>query len=415
MPYTYFFAFLLLSFLSHSAAQGEVLKDEDLQNFFNQTRGFLIACTQTQIQLSPQTFVGLCKKFTDAATRLCVPIQGVAPLQLAASKLLEGRAKRTLTPIDADVLQLCLLAGTYSIAEKHVDGLHMYEVDPMNTCLTPMDFLRYWYYSGMVRCNLKQWGKAIDCFRIVISSPAHDVSAIVIESYKKLCLTSLIEKGVKPTLPSYTENIVTRALRTQARPYDAIVKKFEDNDAVGLEEEVKKAHDALLADKNLGLAKQAVKALARRRMRRLTDCYITLSLEDIAQQVGLANADEALTQLLWLIKKGLIYATIDQSTRMVHFKDGDNISESAAADALTVKLERSIEEVVDLANRVQELDIQMSKNPKYIMKNSAGGDGRGPIGGASSVVFGLDGDDMGDEAIAISESYGTDAFGGSMM
>ena len=30
------------------------------------------------------------------------------------------------------------------------------------------------------------------------------------------------------------------------------------------------------------------------------------------------------------------------------------------------------------------------------------------------MVFGLDGDDMGDEAIA-SESYGTDAFGGSMM
>ena len=152
----------------HIALPREVLKDEDLQNFFNQTRGFLIACTQTQIQLSPQTFVGLCKKFTDAATRLCVPIQGVAPLQLAASKLLEGRAKRTLTPIDADVLQLCLLAGTRS-KEKHVDGLHMYEVDPMNTCLTPMDF----GVTGTILNGAAILSNgAIDCFRIVISSPA---------------------------------------------------------------------------------------------------------------------------------------------------------------------------------------------------------------------------------------------------
>ena len=43
MPYTYFFAFLLLLFLGHSAAQGEMLKDEDLQNFFTPAeKGLLI-------------------------------------------------------------------------------------------------------------------------------------------------------------------------------------------------------------------------------------------------------------------------------------------------------------------------------------------------------------------------------------
>ena len=147
-------------------------------------------------------------------------------------------------------------------------------------------------------------------------------------------------------------------------------------------------------------------------MRRLTDCYITLSLEDIAQQVGLASADEAQVQLLWLIERGLIFATIDQSTRMVHFSDGSDISEGAAADALTAKLEGSVAQVVALASRVQALDVELSKNPKFLSRSGLGGAGRGPSmgGGASSAAFGAE--DM-DEAIAIHESL-SESYGGAM-
>jgi COP9 signalosome complex subunit 3 len=380
-----------------------VLQDEDLQNFFNQTRMFLIACVHSQVQLAPRLFVTLCRKFADIATKLFVPIQGIAPLQLASAKLLDDRAKRTVTPMDADVLQLCLLAGTYGVAERELDTLHIFEVDPEMTCLATVDFLRYWYYAGMVRCGLKQWASALDCFRIAISSPAQAVSAVVVESYKKMILVSLIETGEKPSLPVYTANIVTRSLRVGAKVYDGIAQKFVDNDAAGLEAEVQKAHDTLSEDNNLGLAKQVTKALTRRRMRRLTDCYIKLSLEDIAQQVGLRSADEAQAQLLWLIKRGLIFATIDESTRMVHFSDGSDLSEGAAADALTAKLEDSVAQVVELSARVEQLDVELSKNPKYLSRTGIGGAGRSPSfsGGTSSAAFGAD--DM-EDAIAIQES-----------
>ena len=54
-------------------------------------------------------------------------------------------------------------------------------------------------------------------------------------------------------------------------------------------------------DNNLGLVKQAVASLYKRNILRLTQKYLTLSLQDIANMVQLANAKEAETHVLQMV------------------------------------------------------------------------------------------------------------------
>ena len=51
-------------------------------------------------------------------------------------------------------------------------------------------------------------------------------------------------------------------------------------------------------DGNAGLVKLAMAARTKRAVQRLTQTYLTLSLADIASQVGLAGADEAEAHIL---------------------------------------------------------------------------------------------------------------------
>jgi len=139
-----------------------------------------------------------------------------------------------------------------------------------------------------------------------------------------------------------------------------------------------------------------VVALTERRLQRLTECYLTLSLADIATQVGLSGgAPAAQEALVAMVRKGSIAATIDQRGGMVRFADvgaanagGDEPGSggaSAAAEALATaaRLEEAIAGVVGLAQRVEALDVAMSKNPTYLRHK--GLDGR--FGGSAGAPF----------------------------
>ena len=57
----------------------------------------------------------------------------------------------------------------------------------------------------------------------------------------------------------------------------------------------------IFQDNNLGLVKQAVSSLYKRNILRLTQKYLTLSLQDIANMVQLANAKEAEMHVLQMV------------------------------------------------------------------------------------------------------------------
>lgn len=62
--------------------------------------------------------------------------------------------------------------------------------------------------------------------------------------------------------------------------------------------------------------KQCLSRLRTRSVLRLTQTYLTLSLEDIARACALEGPREAEEQVLRMVERGEIFATIDQKAGM---------------------------------------------------------------------------------------------------
>ncbi|KAJ8549008.1 hypothetical protein K7X08_032715 [Anisodus acutangulus] len=60
------------------------------------------------------------------------------------------------------------------------------------------------------------------------------------------------------------------------------------------------------SDNNLGLVKQVVSSMYKRNIQRLTQTYLTLSLQDIANAVQLSNAKEAEMHVLQMVGGGFL-------------------------------------------------------------------------------------------------------------
>lgn len=178
--------------------------------------------------------------------------------------------------------QCCIMAKCYSLGARFMDEQPIFGVEPKATALTPVHFLRYFYYGGLVYIGTKRWRDALDsfvmvrsrqwlvmcaiivcltstyrignfkpisrvsllfvlssiwkgdfaiCFNItwlilstfqLLAAPANVLSSLVVEGYKKMVLVALIMSGNLPTLPKYAPNVVTRHLKSHAAAYEAL-------------------------------------------------------------------------------------------------------------------------------------------------------------------------------------------------
>ncbi|CAN8299761.1 unnamed protein product [Cochlearia groenlandica] len=206
------------------------------------------------------SFVSLCKRLKDQVLQLKDPLGGVAPLLTAVHKL-QVSTKR-LTALHPDFLQLCLQAKCYKAGYSILS-------DDILEIEQPRDFFLYCYY-GLTR--------SVYLFQVV-NAPMHLVNAIALVAYKKYILVSLIHnRQFKKGLPKCASTAAQRNFKTWCTESSAMV--------VANSSDFEK-------DKNLGLVKQAVSSLYNRNILRLTQKYLTLSLEDIANMVQLANAKDA--------------------------------------------------------------------------------------------------------------------------
>lgn len=65
------------------------------------------------------------------------------------------------------LLQCCIMARSYSLGARFLDGQPVFGVDPRCTGLTPSHFLRHFYYGGIVYTGAKRWKDALDSFLMV--------------------------------------------------------------------------------------------------------------------------------------------------------------------------------------------------------------------------------------------------------
>ncbi|KAL6539118.1 hypothetical protein OROGR_011767 [Orobanche gracilis] len=119
--------------------------------------------------------------------------------------------------------------------------------------------------------------------------------------------------GVGPfstSFPKYTSSAAQRNLKN----FSQFTGKVTE-----LETYVQTNKDKFETDKNLGLVKQVLASMYKRNIQRLTQTYLTLSLQDIATIVQLNSPKVAEMHVLQMIQEGEIYATINQKDGMVRF------------------------------------------------------------------------------------------------
>merc|ERR1719375_531999 len=108
-----------------------------------------------------------------------------------------------------------------------------------------------------------------------------------------------------------------------------IVEAYKQGDPAALSRVVEEKTAQIQADNNSGLVKQVVSSLRRHKVKMLTKTYLTLSLSEIAREIGIdETSTREVEELLFdMISSGEINARIDQSTSNVAFEDDQTESD----------------------------------------------------------------------------------------
>ncbi|RUS15039.1 hypothetical protein BC937DRAFT_92975 [Endogone sp. FLAS-F59071] len=347
---------------------------------------------------------------------LHTPILAIRPLSIAVQRFAPTSVH--LTTLHAKFIKTCILYKHYKDALAVLDN-DIEEVDAQKLSVTIEDVLLYHYYGGMVYIGMKQFERALEFFSLVraISAPAQAASAIQIEAYKKYVLVSLLVHGkadpvltIKPylgirstqlyPLPKYTAAVVLRVFKNTHVAYLDLAHAFESVNVTRVKNEFAKATELLTKDKNLGLARQVLQALYRRNIQQLTQTYMTLSLADIAKQVGLEGPkapSEAEDFLVQMIESGQIFASIShahsQGGGMVSFHDNPDRHNTVLT---LTELDARIERAAAVAERVAKLDRGIGLSKEFLNRSSHASAGSTPINnmnfGADDADYGFDDD-----------------------
>jgi COP9 signalosome complex subunit 3 len=228
------------------------------------------------------------------------------------------------------------------------------------------NLLLFFYYGGMICAALKKFKEAIYFFEAAIQVPASTLSHVMLESYKKLILVSLILTGEVPQSHKCANQIVNRVLKPNAAAYTDIAASFVTFNPTELSLVINRHHDTINRDKNYGLVKQVKAAQTKLSILRLTKTFLTLSLADVASRVQLpGGAQQAESMILSMIQDGEIYAKINQKDGMVVFLD---CKEKYDGPLMNQKIENQIIRCIDLNKRLESMNDNLATNPDYISK-----------------------------------------------
>ncbi|GAB4848016.1 COP9 signalosome complex subunit 3 [Ancistrocladus abbreviatus] len=318
---------------------------------------FINSCHAEQISLAPDKFIYVCKRLKDHVMLLEAPIRGVAALLTAIRKL--QPSSEHLTCLHPDFLLLCILSKCYKAGLRLLED-DIFEIDQ------PRDLFLYCYYGSMICIGLKKFQKALELLHNVVTAPMSSLNAIAVEAYKKYILVSLIHHGQFSTsFPKYTSSAAQRNLKNFTQPYLDLAGTYSTGKYYELEAFVQSNKDRFDADNNLGLVKQVVSSMYKRNIQRLTQTYLTLSLEDIANAVQLNSPKEAEMHVLKMIQDGEIYATINQKDGMVRFLEDP---EQYKTFEMIEHIDSSIQRIMALSKKLTAIDECMSCDPLYLAK-----------------------------------------------
>ncbi|RUP45389.1 hypothetical protein BC936DRAFT_148241 [Jimgerdemannia flammicorona] len=324
-----------------------------------------------EAKLAIDRFTAIPEALSRLASGIGKPVLAIRPLVTAIQRLAPTPAH--LTTLHYRFIKICLLSKHYKDALAVLDN-DIEEVDPQRLSINVEDVLLYHYYGGMAYIGMKRFDRALEFFSLVISSPSQVTSAIQIEAHKKYVLVSLLEHGKLLPLPKYTTQVVLRVFKNNCGGYLEFAQAFESLNVTRVKNEFAKVADMFTKDKNLGLARQVLQALYCRNIQQLTQTYMTLSLADIAKQVGLEGpraVHEAEELVVQMIESGQIFATIShahaQGGGMVSFDDDPDRYDNGLTLA---ELDARIQRAAAVGERVGKLDRGIGLSKEFLARVS---------------------------------------------
>ncbi|KAG6741651.1 hypothetical protein POTOM_054928 [Populus tomentosa] len=163
---------------------------------------------------------------------------------------------------------------------------------------------------------------------LVVTAPMSSINAIAVEAFKKYILVSLIQNSQFSTsLPKYTSSAAQRDLKTLCQVITT----------------------CKLYDNNLGLVKQVISSMYKRNIQRLTQTYLTLSLQDIVKIVQLSSPKEAEMHVLQMV----VSCAIILDSKMVRYMQQST---------------KKMGWIMTLSNKLNAVDELLSCDPLYLAK-----------------------------------------------
>jgi len=334
----------------------------DFELFFTQMQQLIEHGCKVQLQQGVDKFTHVVHFFTKQLNDQHQAFRGISLVSKAIQMIQKHPSE--LTSIHADLVQLSLAVKCFKPALRYLDV----DITEINSEFNHFDskyFLLYYYYGGMVYLAMKKYEQALFFFQVCVTTPALVVSHIMLEAYKKYVLVSLYLHEKIVALPKYTSNVVTRYLKPMSAPYGELADSFASHDPDQLRSIANKHQTIFQQDTNVGMVKQVIASLTRKRIQRLTKTFLTLSLADMATRVKLRDASEAEMYLLEMIEDGTIFATIDQQAGMVSFHDNP---ERYNTPMMLKKIDADMHRCIELNQRLQEMDDEFQMNRQYVQR-----------------------------------------------
>jgi COP9 signalosome complex subunit 3 len=108
----------------------------------------------------------ICKWYSKLVVQLQRPIYALMGLRHTLQQIAQ-RYPNTLTPIHTEFIILCVRSKQYRIARSLLLSQPLYQVRPKQEGFTPLDFLLFYYYSGLVYSAYKMWKEATEAWQMV--------------------------------------------------------------------------------------------------------------------------------------------------------------------------------------------------------------------------------------------------------
>ncbi|CAG9533703.1 unnamed protein product [Cercopithifilaria johnstoni] len=323
-----------------------------------------------QISFIPDIYVLLFRKVYEyCLLQINKPARGIVLLSNAINVLVKDE-KDVLTSLHPCLFCLCLKARIHDPAMPFlhlaVPKIFKETANQTGPYMNPKWVVLYFYYGGLLYAVLGRYEEAFAMMQKACCMPAIAPSAIVVRAYKTYVLLSLLLYGKTLRLSNYRSPVMTRSIIPYCSDYSALGRICENEEenfdkASAILEYLETHYATFEKDKTVGLVKLVVRSIRENSVKRLTECFISISLSDVARRCHLDDSDHAELYLRDMDKDGKISVRIDKKQSIVYFDE--------------IKIEADEHEVDKAANIIYTLDALMKQfddrirvNPSYISR-----------------------------------------------